>query len=869
MIAAPVEFAAADASRAGVSRRLGRLRLPGRREAGQRRASRTTTRACASSVHRSSRRRTENRQLRRLLQLQGLDPGRRGERAGHRQGLHRVLPRDARRPRPGRARRAAAHARRLARRRRRRGAPRRGRHGRRAARGRRGVRRRRRGRAHRAPAASSAAPATRRATRARSRWSTRATTSRSATCSSRAARGEWFPRGIPVARVTKVIKRELGRDQDVDAAPRWTSRASTPCSCSSPTPGDEPLNPSTAGDQAPGGLAAGREMRNVAFLALGLGLLRAPGERVSRSRRGADLASGRGLGRGGPPRFGAHAAASARRARPARRDRGVPARLRAPDHGIARLHHPRVAGAHAHRAAHPGAGTPASSYSWACTSTRSREGRRWRSSSATPPMSRDRARGALHLHIRRDVRPRPRRRRPARRADDWMQVAPRGRVHHRPEHDGPRPPRHLRPRRVGPAIALPARPSRTPSPRRAVAPLVFRLAQAVHVGHGEARTQRPKRQERCRERTCSSRGRTSASSASATSGWRWSPSSPSWRSRRGCSSSRSLDGADYANIAHENIIRRVVAADDAGRHPRRQRQGARLEPAVVRRRGRARARDAERAAACATATACRWPTIRTRGRASPTSCASTPRSGAPSRHACTRPAPATKTRSPCWQTPILVREDVSRDIVAELKQHHDELAGVDVVARARPLLPVQEPRRAHARVRRRDRLRDARQVPPHGIRETAERRAAARQPARLRGGRHGRRDRESSTRGSRTCAASAAGRSASSTRAGATAPAPRPSASSIRPPGMDPIPGRDLRLSIDVELEQAIERAMRPHAAGAVGRRRRAHGPAARALLEARLRPERPLGRRRDARACARRSTGCTPIRCARCSTRP
>ena len=32
---------------------------------------------------------------------------------------------------------------------------------------------------------------------------------------------------------------------------------------------------------------------------------------------------------------------------------------------------------------------------------------------------------------------------------------------------------------------------------------------------------------------------------------------------------------------------------------------------------------------------------------------------------------------------------------------------------------------------------------------------------------------------------------------------------------MDPIPGRDLRLSIDVELEQAIERAMRPHAAGA------------------------------------------------------
>jgi rod shape-determining protein MreC len=32
-------------------------------------------------------------------------------------------------------------------------------------------------------------------------------------------KGRWFPRGIPVARVTKVLKRELGRDQDVDAAP--------------------------------------------------------------------------------------------------------------------------------------------------------------------------------------------------------------------------------------------------------------------------------------------------------------------------------------------------------------------------------------------------------------------------------------------------------------------------------------------------------------------------------------------------------------------------------------------------------------------------------------------------------------------------
>jgi rod shape-determining protein MreC len=32
-------------------------------------------------------------------------------------------------------------------------------------------------------------------------------------------KGRWFPKGIPVARITKVLKRELGRDQDVDASP--------------------------------------------------------------------------------------------------------------------------------------------------------------------------------------------------------------------------------------------------------------------------------------------------------------------------------------------------------------------------------------------------------------------------------------------------------------------------------------------------------------------------------------------------------------------------------------------------------------------------------------------------------------------------
>jgi rod shape-determining protein MreC len=32
-------------------------------------------------------------------------------------------------------------------------------------------------------------------------------------------KGKWFPKGLPVARVTKVVKRELGRDQEVEASP--------------------------------------------------------------------------------------------------------------------------------------------------------------------------------------------------------------------------------------------------------------------------------------------------------------------------------------------------------------------------------------------------------------------------------------------------------------------------------------------------------------------------------------------------------------------------------------------------------------------------------------------------------------------------
>ena len=68
-------------------------------------------------------------------------------------------------------------------------------------------------------------------------------------------KGRWFPRGIPVARVTKVIKRELGRDQDVDAAPTVDFSRIDNVLVLVTLPGDEGSSfaPSAAGNQAPGG----------------------------------------------------------------------------------------------------------------------------------------------------------------------------------------------------------------------------------------------------------------------------------------------------------------------------------------------------------------------------------------------------------------------------------------------------------------------------------------------------------------------------------------------------------------------------------------------------------------------------------------
>jgi penicillin-binding protein 2 len=275
-----------------------------------------------------------------------------------------------------------------------------------------------------------------------------------------------------------------------------------------------------------------------------------------------------------------------------------------------------------------------------------------------------------------------------------------------------------------------------------------------------------------------------------------------------------LDGSEYATVAHENIIRRVVLPttrgvirDANGRVLASSRPSYDVEVVPGRvmpsarpvryRNGQAIPRDPDS-----------WGRLADILRLNPEERRSFE---SRIRAACTDD----DDKSPCWRTPILVREDVPRDEVAELKQHRDELAGVDVVG-----LPV--------------RFYPYKNLGAHMLGYVAEIDAETLEKVRPRGYEDLPRDDqqrsnpldyeagdtvgatgiehawESYLRGQRGWqkrVVDARGRYRSGPEAERLIDAPA---------GLDPIPGRDLRLSIDVDLEQAIERSMRPHAAGAV-----------------------------------------------------
>lgn len=171
--------------------------------------------------------------------------------------------------------------------------------------------------------------------------------------------------------------------------------------------------------------------------------------------------------------------------------------------------------------------------------------------------------------------------------------------------------------------------------------------------------------------------------------------------------------------------------------------------------------------------------------------------------------------SPCWKTPILVREDVPRDIVAELKQHTDELAGVDIVGVPVRFYPFKE-LGAHmlGYVAEIDSEMLAKYRPP-GYEALPTEEQQRLNPLGYRNGdtvgatgiEHAWESYLRGQRGWEKRVVDARGRYRTGPEAERL----------VDPPGkLDPIPGRDLRLSVDVELEQAIDKAMRPHAAGSV-----------------------------------------------------
>jgi penicillin-binding protein 2 len=275
-----------------------------------------------------------------------------------------------------------------------------------------------------------------------------------------------------------------------------------------------------------------------------------------------------------------------------------------------------------------------------------------------------------------------------------------------------------------------------------------------------------------------------------------------------------LEGTEYAAIAHENIIRRValpttrgVIRDANGKVLASSRPSYDVEVVPGRvmpsarpihyRNGQPLSHDPDS-----------WPKLAEVLRLNPEERRTLE---ARIRAACA----SDDDKSPCWRTPILVREDVPRDIVSELKQHRDELAGADVIGVPVRFYPfknlgahllgyvaeIDAPTLAKYRPPGYDELpRDEQQrINPLGY-EAGDAVGAT-------GIEHAWESYLRGQRGWEKRVVDARGRYRTGPEAERLVDAPA---------GLDPIPGRDLRLSIDVELEQAIERAMRPHAAGAV-----------------------------------------------------
>jgi penicillin-binding protein 2 len=169
-------------------------------------------------------------------------------------------------------------------------------------------------------------------------------------------------------------------------------------------------------------------------------------------------------------------------------------------------------------------------------------------------------------------------------------------------------------------------------------------------------------------------------------------------------------------------------------------------------------------------------------------------------------------RSPCWR-PILVREDLARDIAAELKQHASEIPGAEVVSQPIRYYPYKHlASHAIGYTAEIDAETLIRYRPPGWETMTPEERQKVNplgyDPCDVIGATGVERAWESYLRGQRGWekrVVDARGRYRTGPEAERLLDAPS---------RQEPLSGRDLRLTMDIELVQSIERAMRPHAAG-------------------------------------------------------
>jgi penicillin-binding protein 2 len=171
-------------------------------------------------------------------------------------------------------------------------------------------------------------------------------------------------------------------------------------------------------------------------------------------------------------------------------------------------------------------------------------------------------------------------------------------------------------------------------------------------------------------------------------------------------------------------------------------------------------------------------------------------------------------RSPCWR-PILVREDLSRDIVAELRQHPKETRGADVSTVPVRYYPggtlgahlLGYTREIDAELLGKHRPPGYDQLPPE---EKQKLNPLSYEVGDHVGATGVERAWESYLRGQRGWekrVVDARGRYRTGPDAERLLDAPS---------RQEPLPGRDLRLTVDADLTSAIEKAMRPHLAGAV-----------------------------------------------------